>query len=222
MVIWSDLMYPGLDGRVIEEVRFHLEQYLGEIERAYAALNSTGAENGAVRDLDGIDDAGVPGVRQQKAAAGGLGPWASTLVPLGLALSLAALSLLVMVPAARHLRSFQDGERASATLHTSGSCMLGQCKVEIEAAGRTVVADLPAGSGGGKNSVGTRMTVRYHADKPQVAVREDDVGGGGAALLAVMSGGAALLFLVLSVVAQVVVVRQRRARPMAGRTPQDA
>ncbi|MCX4461523.1 hypothetical protein OOK58_02350 [Streptomyces sp. NBC_01728] len=37
-VIWSDLMYPGLDGRVIEEVRFHLEQYLGEVERAYAAL----------------------------------------------------------------------------------------------------------------------------------------------------------------------------------------
>ncbi|GAA3381498.1 hypothetical protein GCM10020367_72980 [Streptomyces sannanensis] len=37
-VIWSDLMYLGLDGRTIEEVRFHLEQYLGEIERAYAAL----------------------------------------------------------------------------------------------------------------------------------------------------------------------------------------
>ncbi|MFJ8007964.1 hypothetical protein [Streptomyces fagopyri] len=38
MVIWSDLMYPGLDGRVIEEVRFHPEQYLAEVERAYAAL----------------------------------------------------------------------------------------------------------------------------------------------------------------------------------------
>lgn len=37
-VIWSDLMYPGLDGRVIEEVRFRLDQYLGEVERAYAAL----------------------------------------------------------------------------------------------------------------------------------------------------------------------------------------
>lgn len=37
-VIWSDLKYPGLDGRVIEEVRFRLEQYLGEVERAYAAL----------------------------------------------------------------------------------------------------------------------------------------------------------------------------------------
>ncbi|MPY40242.1 hypothetical protein FNH04_10050 [Streptomyces phyllanthi] len=37
-VIWSDLMYPGLDGRPIEEVRFRLEQYLGEVERAYAAL----------------------------------------------------------------------------------------------------------------------------------------------------------------------------------------
>ncbi|WP_200308700.1 hypothetical protein [Streptomyces adelaidensis] len=37
-VIWSDLMYPGLDDGVIEEVRFHLEQYLGEVERAYAAL----------------------------------------------------------------------------------------------------------------------------------------------------------------------------------------
>lgn len=36
-VIWSDLMYPGFDGRVIEEVHFRLEQYLGEVERAYAA-----------------------------------------------------------------------------------------------------------------------------------------------------------------------------------------
>lgn len=38
MVIWSDLMYPGLDGRPVEEARFHLQQYLGEVERAYAAL----------------------------------------------------------------------------------------------------------------------------------------------------------------------------------------
>lgn len=37
-VIWSDLAYPGFDGRPVEEVRFGLEQYLGEIERAYAAL----------------------------------------------------------------------------------------------------------------------------------------------------------------------------------------
>jgi hypothetical protein len=37
-VIWSDLMYPGLDGKVLEEAHFRLEQYLGEIERAYAAL----------------------------------------------------------------------------------------------------------------------------------------------------------------------------------------
>ncbi|MFE1312535.1 hypothetical protein [Streptomyces sp. NPDC058755] len=37
-VIWSRLMYPGLDGRAIDEVRFRLGQYLGEVERAYAAL----------------------------------------------------------------------------------------------------------------------------------------------------------------------------------------
>ncbi|MET8446721.1 hypothetical protein [Streptomyces sp. NPDC005209] len=37
-VIWSDLMYPGVNGRVVEEARFRLEQYLGEVERAYAAL----------------------------------------------------------------------------------------------------------------------------------------------------------------------------------------
>ncbi|MFI8454567.1 hypothetical protein [Kitasatospora sp. NPDC085464] len=35
-VFWSDLMYPGADGRVIEEVRFDLAQYLAEIERSYA------------------------------------------------------------------------------------------------------------------------------------------------------------------------------------------
>ncbi|MDX3135010.1 hypothetical protein PV367_35655 [Streptomyces europaeiscabiei] len=37
-VIWSGLAYPGFDGTPVEEVRFGLEQYLGEIERAYAAL----------------------------------------------------------------------------------------------------------------------------------------------------------------------------------------
>ncbi|MEU8863457.1 hypothetical protein [Streptomyces umbrinus] len=37
-VTWSDLMYPGPDDRPIEEVRFRLEQYLGEVERAFAAL----------------------------------------------------------------------------------------------------------------------------------------------------------------------------------------
>ncbi len=37
-VIWSDLMYPGPDARTVAEVRFRLEQYLGEVERAYAAL----------------------------------------------------------------------------------------------------------------------------------------------------------------------------------------
>lgn len=37
-VIWTDLMYAGPDGFTVEEVRFYLEQYLGEIERAYAAL----------------------------------------------------------------------------------------------------------------------------------------------------------------------------------------
>ncbi|MET7692968.1 hypothetical protein ABZT06_34265 [Streptomyces sp. NPDC005483] len=39
-VVWSDLMYPGVDGRPVECVRFRLEQYLGEMERAYRALTS--------------------------------------------------------------------------------------------------------------------------------------------------------------------------------------
>ncbi|MDX2702657.1 hypothetical protein PV350_07305 [Streptomyces sp. PA03-6a] len=39
-VIWSGLMYPGIDGRPVEEVRFRLEQYLGEVERAYAAVTA--------------------------------------------------------------------------------------------------------------------------------------------------------------------------------------
>ncbi|MER5894798.1 hypothetical protein [Streptomyces sp. NPDC001876] len=34
-VLWSELMYPGRDEGVIEEVCFDLEQYVGEIERAY-------------------------------------------------------------------------------------------------------------------------------------------------------------------------------------------
>ncbi|MFE7788857.1 DUF3592 domain-containing protein [Streptomyces sp. NPDC057460] len=165
--------------------------------------------------MDGTAEAAAPGARQQNAAPGGLRPLTSALVLFGLALLLGTLSVLVMLPAAQYLRSFQDGERAPATLHTSGSCMLGRCQVKFEADGRTVVADLPVGSGGGKNSVGTRMIVRYQADDPQVAVREDDAGGGGAAALAVMSGGAALLFLVLSGVAlrRAAATRRPDARP---------
>ncbi|RMI28875.1 hypothetical protein EBN03_28715 [Nocardia stercoris] len=40
-VIWSDLMYPGADDQVVEEVRFDLSQYLAEIERAYWCWGST-------------------------------------------------------------------------------------------------------------------------------------------------------------------------------------
>ncbi|KOG46430.1 hypothetical protein ADK75_27095 [Streptomyces virginiae] len=39
-VIWSDVMYPDPVDGVIEEVHFRLRQYLGEVERAYAALQS--------------------------------------------------------------------------------------------------------------------------------------------------------------------------------------
>ncbi|MET7300413.1 hypothetical protein [Embleya sp. NPDC005575] len=34
-VVWTDLMYPDLQGSLVDEVRFDLGQYLGEIERAY-------------------------------------------------------------------------------------------------------------------------------------------------------------------------------------------
>lgn len=167
--------------------------------------------------MDDLSDASAAGGRRQDAAAGSPRPFTVVLVLLGLALPLAALSILVMLPAAQHLRSFQDGEHAPATLHKAGSCMLGRCQVEFEADGRTVVADLPVGSSGGKSSVGTRMTVRYHTGDPQVAVREEDVGGGGAALLAGMSGGAALIFLLTSVVSLVYALRHRRADPVPGR-----
>ncbi|WP_323187033.1 DUF3592 domain-containing protein [Streptomyces sp. NBC_00124] len=143
-------------------------------------------------------------------------PRTSLLISLALALLLGALSALVMFPAAQHLRSLQDGERARATLRTSGSCMLGDCQVRFEADGRTVVANLPVGSGGGKNSVGTPLTVRYQADDPQVVAREEDVGGGGAAVSVVMSGAGALFFLMISVVVAVFAVRQRRAGSSAG------
>ncbi|WP_261993756.1 DUF3592 domain-containing protein [Streptomyces sp. t39] len=132
-------------------------------------------------------------------------------VSLVIALLLGVLSGAVMMPAARHLRSLHDGVPAQATLHRSGSCMVGRCQVEFEAGGRSVVADLPAGSGGGKKSVGTRMTVRYQADDPRTVARDEDVGGGGAAVLAWLSGGGALLFLLLSVVMVIAMRRQRRS-----------
>ncbi|WP_406360169.1 hypothetical protein OH782_28855 [Streptomyces sp. NBC_01544] len=142
----------------------------------------------------------------------------SALVLIGLALLLGTLSVLVMLPAAQHLRSFQDGERAPATLHTSGSCMLGRCQVTFEAGGRTVVADLPVGSGGGKSSVGTPMIVRYQADDPQVAVREDDVGAAGQPRWRRSRAGQPCS--PWSCRSSHFVVRQRLADPMLGRTPQ--
>jgi hypothetical protein len=173
------------------------------------------------RALSGTTNAGTAGPRGPGGAASGFGPRTALVVSLVIALLLGALSALVMFPAAQHLRSLQDGERARATLHTSGACMAGRCRVEFEAGGRTVVADLPVGSGGGKRSVGAPMDVRYQADDPQVVARADDVGGGGAAVLAFVSGGTALLFLMVSVVAAVFLARQRRAEPVPGRTPRD-
>ncbi|MFE8914510.1 hypothetical protein [Streptomyces globisporus] len=157
--------------------------------------------------MDGRVNEGASGSGQS-----GLGPRGSLVMSLTLALLLGMLSLLVMFPAAEHLRSLRGGERADATLHTSGSCMIGQCRVEFEAGGRTVVADLPTGSGGGKQSAGAALTVRYQADDPQVVAREADVGGGGAALFAWISGGAAGLFLVLAGIAAIFLVRERRSK----------
>ncbi|MFH8581295.1 DUF3592 domain-containing protein [Streptomyces zaomyceticus] len=115
-------------------------------------------------------------------------------------LLLAALSGLVMRPAAQHLRSLQDGLQAEATLVAAGSgCFLGGCEVRFEAEGRTVVADLPVGSGHGDDEAGDRLTVRYREDDPQVVAAQDDVGGGGAAVGAVVFGAGAVFFLLILV-----------------------
>lgn len=102
--------------------------------------------------------------------------------------------------------------QAPATLHEAGSCILGDCRVQSEANGRTVVARLSVGSSGGKRSVGDRMTVRYQADDPRVVARQDDVDGSGVVLLAMTAGVGALAFLLLSVMAAVQAVRQRLSR----------
>lgn len=87
--------------------------------------------------------------------------------------------------------------------------MIGHCQVTFEVDGRTVVSDLPVGSGGGKSSVGDQMNVRYQTDDPQSAAREDDIGGGGATALAAISGGAALLFLALPIAGAIYTRRQQ-------------
>ncbi|MEU9032401.1 hypothetical protein AB0D46_33840 [Streptomyces sp. NPDC048383] len=126
------------------------------------------------------------------------------------ALLLGALSWWVLLPQAQHLRSLRDGVRAEATLSTSGSCVLGYCEVEFEVDGRTVVADLPAGSGGGKSAAGTPLTVRYRADDPQVVAAENDVDGGFPVVSAAMTGGSAVLFLTLSALSTISQARRRR------------
>ncbi|MFD3992680.1 DUF3592 domain-containing protein [Streptomyces sp. NPDC058548] len=149
---------------------------------------------------------------ETKAGQGGLGPRAGIVIALVLSLLLTALSGLVMLPAAQHLRSLQDGRQAEATLVAAGSgCFLGGCKVRFEAEGRTVVADLPVGSGHGKSPAGTPLTVRYKADDPQVVAAESDIGGGGAAVATVLFGAGAVVFLVMLLWSTVHLRRQRRA-----------
>ncbi|MCX5229384.1 DUF3592 domain-containing protein [Streptomyces sp. NBC_00233] len=148
---------------------------------------------------------------ETKAGKGVLRPRAAVVFALVLTLLLASLSGLVMLPAAQHLRSLQDGRQAEATLVAAGSgCFLGGCKVRFEAEGRTVVANLPVGSGHGENVAGERLTVRYREDDPQVVASQNDVGGGGPAAATVVFGAGAVLFLVMAVWASVHVRRQRR------------
>ncbi|CAM5387489.1 DUF3592 domain-containing protein [Streptomyces narbonensis] len=153
------------------------------------------------------------------AGQGVLGPRTAVVFALAMTLLLAALSGLVMLPAAQHLRSLQDGRQADATLVAAGSgCFLGGCRVRFEAEGRTVVADLPVGSGHGEDQAGERLTVRYREGDPQVAASQDDVGGGGAAVGTVAFGAGAVLFLAASVWSTVHLRRQRRATDVPGAT----
>ncbi|WP_329284175.1 DUF3592 domain-containing protein [Streptomyces sp. NBC_00691] len=154
------------------------------------------------------------------AGKGTLGPRAATVFALVLTLLLAALSGLVMYPAAQHLRSLQDGRQADATLVAAGSgCFLGGCKVRFEAEGRTVVANLPVGSSHGKDTAGERLTVRYREGDPREVASQDDVGGGGPAVFTVVSGAGALLFLLAFVWSAVALVRQRRAAAVHAPVP---
>lgn len=137
------------------------------------------------------------------------------LVWLGLALLLGALSALVLIPQAQHQRSLSDGVRADATVHTRGTCALGQCKVAFEVRDRTVVAALPPGSSGSKYPVGAHLTVVYRAEDPQTVAAAADVEGGGTTLLAASTGAGAVLFLLLAVIKTVARKRRRRAASSA-------
>ncbi|MFD7960551.1 DUF3592 domain-containing protein [Streptomyces zaomyceticus] len=166
---------------------------------------------------------------ETNAGKGFPGPRASVVFGLVITLLLAALSGLVMLPAAQHLRSLQDGRQAEATLVAAGSgCFLGGCEVKFEAEGRTVVANLPVGSGHGDDEAGDRLTVRFREDDPQVVAAQDDVGGGGAAVGAVLFGAGAVFFALLLVWSTVHLRRQRRAEgvhapiPGAGATKSGA
>ncbi|XUM03496.1 hypothetical protein ACQ86F_08915 [Streptomyces venezuelae ATCC 10712] len=141
-----------------------------------------------------------------------LGPRAAVVCSLVITLLLAALSGLVMRPAAQHLRSLREGVRTEATLVAAGSgCFLGGCKVRFEAEGRIVVADLPLGSSDGDRVTGDGMTIRYKEVDPQVVASQDDVGGGGPSVATVMFGAGAVLFLLVFAGSVIRLVRQRRA-----------
>ncbi|MET7755146.1 DUF3592 domain-containing protein [Streptomyces sp. NPDC005389] len=158
---------------------------------------------------------------ETNAGKAALGPRAAVVFTLALTLLLAALSGLVMYPAAQHLRSLQDGRQADATLVAAGSgCFLGGCKVRFEAEGRTVVANLPVGSSDGENVAGGRLTVRYREDDPRVVASQDDVGGGGPAVATVVFGAGAVLFLLVLVWSTVHLRGQRRAEAVQASVPE--
>ncbi|MER5962680.1 DUF3592 domain-containing protein [Streptomyces sp. NPDC002057] len=140
-----------------------------------------------------------------------LSPRASFWFALIVTLLLAALSGLVMHPAARHLQSLENGLPARATLESIPSCMTGGCRISFEAEGRTVVTKLPFGSSS-RIKVGDRIDIRYRAEDPRVVARAGDVGGGGPALFAVLSGASAVLFALATVWSAFLLWRQRRQR----------
>ncbi|WP_435973477.1 hypothetical protein [Streptomyces sp. Qhu_M48] len=148
-------------------------------------------------------------VTSQK-ATGIMGPRASFWFALVLTLLLAALSGLVMFPAAQHLQSLKNGRPAQATLESIPPCMTGGCRIGFQAEGRTVETNLPVGSSG-RIKVGDRLDIRYRADDPRVVARAGDVDGGGAAVLAVVSGAAAVLFAGATVWSALLLRRRGRA-----------
>ncbi|MFJ8358708.1 hypothetical protein [Streptomyces sp. NPDC093984] len=121
------------------------------------------------------------------------------------------LTVFVMLPAAQRSYGLRDGERATATLvdePASGRLLVG-CRVEFDAGGTPVVAEVPAGSSGKGYEYGDPIAIRYRASDPAVVAAEGDTGYADAVFMVALPGTPGIVLLLAELIGTGFALRKR-------------